>query len=308
MTDMSASTPPPLVRHVPGLVKEVAPIPGLKIILMGPPGSGKTHAIRTLIDAGLEVFCILTEPNAINTLTNMKGASEKYKSAIADGKLHWNFIQPSKSNWKNMLASAKKLQSFDLSALGKGPATDKKDFSQFLELLNVCADFKDQLTGKSYGPIDDFDPNKQVLVIDSLSGINTMCMSLVCGSKPVRTLPEWGAAIQTELGFLDNLTFGILSHVVVIAHITRTTDEVLGGIKVMVNGLGSKAPQEIPKNFTDCILAKRDADTFSWSTVEVGTDTKATTLAFGSKLDPSFVPLIQTWRDRLVLTQGLPAS
>lgn len=288
------------------VVPDVTPptIPGLKIILMGPPGSGKTHAIRTLIDADLEVFCILTEPNAINTLTNLTGASDAYKAAIADGKLHWNFIQPAKSNWANMKASATKLMNFDLSALGKGPATDKKDFAQFLELLSVCADFKDQLTDKSFGPVDDFDPSKQVLVIDSLSGINTMCMAMVTGSKPVKTLPEWGAAINTELGFLDNLTFGILSHVVLIAHITRTTDEVLGGIKVMVNGLGSKAPQEIPKNFTDCILAKRDVDVFSWSTVEVGTDTKATTLKFGSKLDPSFVPLIATWRERLALTQA----
>lgn len=278
-------------------------IPGLKMILMGSPGTGKTHAIRTLIDAGLEVFCILTEPNAINTLMNMEGASDAYKSAIEDEQLHWNFIKPANAGWDVMKASANKLINFDLAALAKGSATDKKDHAQYLEVLNICADFKDELTGKSYGAVDEFDPQERVLVIDSLSGLNTMFLSMVCGSKPTKTLPEWGAAIDAELRFLDNLTFGIMSHVVLIAHITRTVDEVQGGIKTMVNGLGNKAPQEIPKNFTDCILAKRDADAFSWSTVEVGTETKATTLKFGSKLQPSFVPLINTWRERLALTQ-----
>lgn len=278
-------------------------IPGLKIILMGSPGTGKTHAIRTLIDAGLEVFCILTEPNAINTLMNMEGASLAYKSAIAYKRLHWNFIKPANQSWDSMKASATKLISFDLATLAKGAATDKKDHSQFLEVLNVCADFKDDLTGESYGAVDDFDPQEKVLVVDSLSGLNTMFLSMVCGSKPTKTLPEWGAAIDAELRFLNNLCFGIMCHVVLIAHITRTVDEVQGGIKTMVSGLGNKAPQEIPKNFTDCILAKRETTEFSWSTVEASTETKATTLKFGSKLQPSFVPLMNVWRERLALTK-----
>lgn len=278
-------------------------IPGLKIILMGPPGSGKTHSLRTLIDAGMEVFCLLTEPNAINTLTNMRGASDKYKSALKNGQLHWNFIQPAKAGWESMSKAATMIATFDLATLGKQPAPDKRDYMQFIEVLNVCANFKDEITGKEYGPVDNLDPRKQVLWLDSLSGFNTMFLSMICGSKPVRTLPEWGAAIDAELRFLNHLTFGILAHVVVVAHVTREVDEVLGGIRLMVSGLGKKAPQEIPKNFTDCILTKYAAGVFTWSTADSQAETKATTLVASEKMKPDFAPFISEWRSRLALTE-----
>ena len=36
--------------------------PGVNEMLVGATGSGKTYAIRTLVDAGLEVFVVATEP------------------------------------------------------------------------------------------------------------------------------------------------------------------------------------------------------------------------------------------------------
>lgn len=277
-------------------------IPGLKIILMGPPGSGKTHSIRTLIDADMEVFCILTEPNAINTLTNMRGASEKYKASLTNGKLHWHFVKPADAGWESMAKSARQISMFDLGTLQKQPAPDKRDYMQFIEVLNICANFKDELTGKELGPVDNLNPEAQVLVIDSLSGLNTMFLSMVCGSKPIKSQPEWGAAIDAELRFINHLTFGILSHVVLIAHVTREVDEVMGGIRIMVSGLGKKAPQEIPKNFTDCILAKHSAGTFTWSTADPSAETKSTTLVEGEKIKPDFGPLLRVWCERLALT------
>lgn len=277
---------------------------GLKIILMGIPGAGKTHTIRTLIDAGLETFCIITEPNAFNTLTNTDGASEAYKSAVAgDGMLHWKFIAPARATWQSMMKTAKLLTDYDLSSLQKMAPADKREHAQFMEILSTCANFKDELTGKEFGPIDALDPHKHAFVVDSLSGMNQMFLSHVVGTKPVKSQPEWGAAIEMELNFINHLTFGIPVHVVVMAHIARETDEVLGGIKTMVNALGKKAPQEMPKNFTDCILAKRDGGDYSWSTADLNVDTKATTLAPGGKYPPTFVPLIETWRKRVASTQ-----
>jgi len=279
-------------------------IPGLKIILMGIPGSGKTHAIRTLIDADMEVFCILTEPNAINTLTNMRGATDKYKASLTNGMLHWKFIAPALAGWESMKKAANLIATFDLGTLQGMPAGDKRDYMQFIEVLNQCANYKCELTGKEYGPIDNFDPQTQVVVIDSLSGLNRMFLSMICGSKPVKTLPEWGTAIDAEVNFVNHLTFGILAHVVIMAHVTRTVDEVQGGIKTMVNALGKSAPQEMPKNFTDCILAQEIAGEFSWSTATLNTETKATTLLLGEKFKPDFGPLISTWRERLALTEA----
>jgi len=281
----------------------VDPTMGLKIILMGPPGAGKTHSIRTLIDAGLEVFCILTEPNAINTLNNFRGASQAYIDSFKNGQLHYKFISPAAAGWASMIKSAKIISITDLGALQKMPAPDKRDYMQFVEILTQCSDFQDELTGKSYGPVDNFDPRTQVLVIDSLSGLNKMCLSMVCGSKAVRSQPEWGVAIDHELGFCDNLTCGMLSHVIIMAHVIQETDSVMGGIKTMVNGLGKKAPQELPKNFTDCIFANEEGGVFSWTTMDPRIQTKSTTLVAGKNLKPDFAPLFAEWNKRLALTQ-----
>ena len=277
-------------------------IPGLKIILMGPPGTGKTHSIRTLIDADMEVFCILTEPNAINTLTNMTGASDKYKASITNGKLHWKFIPPADAGWESMKKSATLISLYDLGTLQGQASSDKRDYMQFIEILSQCTNFKCELTGKEYGPIDNLNPETQILVIDSLSGLNKMFLTMICGSKPVKTLPEWGTAIDAEANFIDHLTYGILSHVVIIAHVQRTVDEVQGGIKTMVSALGNKYPQEMPKNFTDCILTSHDGGEFLWSTAKLNTETKATTLVAGEKIKPDFGPFIKIWRERLALT------
>ena len=270
---------------------------------MGRPGSGKTHSIRTLIDAGLEVFCIITEPNAINTLTNMTGASDAYKSAIADKRLHWQFIQPANPGWDSLKKSARLITTYSISDLQKLPGMEKIHYAQFIEVLDCCSDFKDDLSGESFGPIEHFDPKTQVLVIDSLSGLNTMFLNLVVGAKPIRTLPEWGVAIDNELRFIDHLCYGIPCHVVIMAHIDRQIDEVMGGIRKMVNALGKKAPQEMPKSFTDVILANEDAGKFSWSTSDSQTDTKATTGPATASFSPSFVPLIEIWRERVLLTE-----
>ena len=270
---------------------------GLKVILMGVPGCGKTHALRTLIDSGLEVFGIITEPNAFNTIQNLDGASQAYKDAVnGNGKLHLQYIPPAKATWESMTKAAKMITTYDMASIGKMPAADKAQHTQFLSVLSTCADFKDG--DKSYGPIDQFNPDTQAVFLDSLSGLNKMFLSHVCGTKPVKTLPEWGCAIDMEINFLEHLCFGIPCHVIVTAHLAREVDEVLGGIRTTVNALGRKAPQEIPKYFTDTILAKREGSDFTWSTADHGVDTKATTIKPSGKHPPTFLPLIETWRNR----------
>jgi len=37
-------------------------LPGFNVMLMGPAGSGKTHALGTLVDSGIEVFYLALEP------------------------------------------------------------------------------------------------------------------------------------------------------------------------------------------------------------------------------------------------------
>ena len=45
---------------------------GFKVLLLGETGSGKTYSLRTLLDAGLEVFVIATEPGLLEVLGDLK--------------------------------------------------------------------------------------------------------------------------------------------------------------------------------------------------------------------------------------------
>ena len=42
--------------------EESSMLPGVNVLLMGPAGTGKTHSLGTLADAGVELFYLGLEP------------------------------------------------------------------------------------------------------------------------------------------------------------------------------------------------------------------------------------------------------
>lgn len=257
--------------------------PGVNVLLMGAPGTGKTHALRTLVDAGLEVFIIFTEPGM------------EVLSDTDPDQVHWNYVAPAQPDWDVMAKNAKLVNQFDNATLQKLPGMNKQAYSQFIDVITICADFKCERTGKSYGPIDAFGTDK-AFVFDSLSGLNIMCLDLVVGGKPIRTLPDWGIAMDNEEKFLNKLCLGTTCHFILCTHIDRQVDEVLGGIKLMVSALGSKLGPKVPRFFSDVIMTVQQAGEFTWSTASAGADTKARNLPWEDKQNPSFVPIINQWR------------
>lgn len=260
-------------------------IPGVNVLLMGAPGTGKTHAIRTLVDAGLEVFVLFTEPGM-----EVLGDTDPEK-------VHWKYIAPANVGWDTFLKNAKSVNQFDAATLQKMPGMNKQAYSQFIDVLNTCQDFHCDRCNKSFGAIDEFGPDR-AFVFDSLSGLNIMLLDLVVGGKPLRTLPDWGMAMDNEEKFLNKLCLGTACHFVLTTHIDRQVDEVLGGIKLMVNALGKKLGPAIPRFFSDVIHTVREGGEFSWSTASPGADTKARNLPWKDKQQPSFVPIIDQWRNQ----------
>lgn len=258
-------------------------IPGVNTLLMGAPGTGKTHAIRTLVEAGLEVFVLFTEPGM-----EVLGDTDPEQ-------VHWHYIPPADVGWDTFIKNAKSVNTFDAAALQKMPGMNKQAYSQFIDVLNVCQDFTCQRCSKEFGSIDQFGTDK-VFVFDSLSGLNIMLLDLVVGGKPLRTLPDWGIAMDNEEKFLNKLCLGTTCHFVLTAHIDRQVDEVLGGIKIMASALGKKLPAQIPRFFSDVIMTVREGDTFTWATASAQADTKARNLPWKDQQDPSFKPIIDNWR------------
>ena len=114
----------------------------------------------------------------------------------------------------------------------------------------------------------------------------------------MKTLPQWGAAMDIELQLVNKCCYDTHSWFVLTAHLDRLVDELHGGFLIQVNALGRKNAPEMPKNFDDVILVKKEGDRFSWSTAATGVATKPTYLPLSDNLPPTFAPMVEAWRAR----------
>lgn len=262
-----------------------SPIPGLKIMLCGGIGSGKTTAIRTALDAGLEVFVIFTEPS-MTTLSD-----------LPTDKVHWHYLPAAKQGWGDMISSAKKINTLSFKALAEMGDIGKSNHKEFIELLTCLSDFTDDRTGVSFGPVDSWGTDR-ILIIDSLSGISMMAMHLVTGSKPVKSLADWGVAIDNLERLVNKLCMDLQCHFAITAHMERETDEVSGGIHLMPSTLGRKLPAKMGRYFDEVLMTRLDSGKYYWAGTYPNADLKSRHLPSGDKHPPSYAPLISAWKKR----------
>jgi hypothetical protein len=218
-------------------------------------------------------------------------------SDIPSSKLHWHYIPPAGPDWSAMIDSASKINKLSFKALTEMGDINKGQYTEFLQLLTCLSNFTDDRTGQTFGPVDSFGLDKAV-VIDSLSGLNDMAMNLVAGSKPVKSMADWGVAMDNLERIITKLTTDVPCTMVLTAHLEREVDEVTGGTTTMASTLGRKLAPRLPRFFSDVIVSRREGTEFFWSTAMLNTDTKARNVALSDKLIPSFVPLLAKWKDR----------
>lgn len=265
-----------------------SPIPGFKVALTGEYGGGKTTSIRTLVEAGLEVFCIFTED------------SRGLLNDIPSDKLHWCYIPPAEIDWDIMLDGMRKQNSLPLDALTKLNDPNKRHFDQLMKVVEACKNFKDERTGKEYGDVTTWNTDR-VLFIDSMTGLNKMAMDLVVGNKPIVAQADWQMAQNNVENLVSRWTSGLLCHFVITAHVEREVDEVSGGIKLMLSTLGKKLAPKLPRKFDEVVLAKwvgPNAKDFIWSTADMNMTLKNRYLPKDPKLQPSFKPLVELWKQK----------
>lgn len=291
-----ATNPPSAPTAVPTAVQG---LPGLNCLLMGPAGTGKTHAIGTLVDAGIEVFYVALEPGLESLLGYWVD-----RGLPVPANLHWHIVKGPDASFAELLDTATKINTMSLEMLSKLQDTNRSKYNQFRSLYEVLNNFVDQRTGQAYGPVDKFDTTRAV-AIDGLTGVNTASMLSVIGGKPVRSTPDWGLAQQQVETLLNKLCNNMRCHFILLAHVEREKDEVLGGIKLMVSTLGNKLAPKIPAMFSDVILTVREGDKWKWDTANPMADLKTRNLAVSQNLPPSFAPILAKWRARDAAIRGV---
>lgn len=257
-------------------------LPGVNVLLMGPSGTGKTTALKTLIDyPGIEVFALFTEPRY------------DILGPYLD-KIHWRYIAPATPSWGALSSAAKMVNTMSNDALQKLNSISGPEYLQYVDVLALCNNFIDQ-HGKEFGDVLTW-PNNRVFVLDGLTGLSKMARKLKAGTKPILTQPDWGVCMTMIQEFVDTLVMGTFCHFILIGHVEKEVDEITGGGKTMVSTMGRKLAPLIPPNFGDVIQAKKDGNSFTWSTAEPQTDLKGGFLPNNGKLAPSFAPLLDQWK------------
>lgn len=267
------------------MTNPVSPLPGIKVLLIGGPGSGKTHALRTFIDAGITPYCIFTE-NSYDVLGD-----------VPPDKLGWVYRMPVKEDMGGLMDVVKKMGVMSFEQMTKMIDPKRGTDNRFYAMLEPMMEFHDERTGLYFGNAGLWGTGR-ALVFDSLSGLSKAAISLVAGTRPALGPSDYGMAQKPLEALINQLCTALRCHVAVIAHAEQETDPINGGTKITASSVGKALAPVIPRYFTDVIYSKRVGAEFFWDTADPRADLKARNCPISQKLPPSFAPLIAAWKKR----------
>ena len=267
-------------------------LPGVNVLLMGPSGTGKTHALGTFVDTGIETCVLFLEAGKESLFGYWTD-----RGLPIPKNLHTHTLAAPKADFTTMLADAEKISTMSLDMLSKMVDPNKAKHDQFRLILTALNKFIDERTGEDLGAVNTWGTNR-ALVIDGMAGLGRAAMSLVIGGKAVRNQSDWGIAQDQVEKILRMLCDGCQCHFILLAHVERETDMVLGGVKLMVSTLGKALAPKIPTMFSDVILTNRTGKEWTWDTASALADVKTRNLEIKAGLTPSFAPIIAKWMSR----------
>lgn len=272
-------------------------------ILLGDVGAGKTDSLLTYIDAGLDLFVLVTEPTGVDTL--LDAARRRTAAAARTGrpcdylsKLHYHLVKPGGLRMDTLIDQVKSVAVRDCSELQKIDAglLRKRDFPQYIEMLQSIADFHCDRTGERFGDVTTWGDTR-VFCIDSLTGLSHAVMKQVAGTRPTMTQPEYGVA-QNLIQELTTVLCGLNCFFALTAHMEFEYDELAQRSSRMVSTIGRKLAPKIPVLFSECILASRKEGKFFFATDVPGVATKWRAMPQGANLPPTFKPLVDAYNKR----------
>lgn len=270
-------------------------LPGIKEWLIGESGSGKTHALRTLLRTEVQPLVLFTEPGMRSLAPCDNGACLICKDTRTLPAIPWTYVAAAPGDVDTQIAAAELINTKDQAFLSGMRDNNRKAYSQFVDVLKAIKNFTDS-SGKSWGPVHQWGTDR-ALVLDSWSGLGPMSLNLFCGKRPNYDLPDYGIAQKALFSLWQMLACQIRCHVIVLGHVERGLTESRTGQKQTISTIGNKLAPDLPKDADDMIFAERIEGTkFKWSTASPSVVTKARNLPLSDNLAPDFGPAIASWK------------
>lgn len=279
----AASTPAPL---------GTSPLPGLNVLLMGPSGTGKTHAIGTLVDSGIEVFYFAYEAGTESLLGYWTDRGQPVPK-----NLHITTVKAAQASFTEMADAARQVNQLSYDTLKKAIDPNRSKYNQFEQFLRAFNNVTEDVTAAKFGAVDSWGTGRAI-VVDGLTGMGDSVMKAVIGGKADRDQKDWGLAQNMLENAVRTLTSSCRCHFILIAHVERETDVVLGGSKISVSTLGKALPSKFPPMFSDVILSARVGKEFYWDTENPQADVKSRNLPISAKNQPDFRTIVAKWKSR----------
>lgn len=270
---------------------------------MGPSGTGKTSALVTYLAAGIETFVICTEPGGAESLLDWC----KHERLDVN-KLHWSTCLPAVSGWSGLEAMTEEIsgKNFQQIADNKNGIGKDKTRPAAMRILKQFQNFECERTGQSFGDITTWEDDR-ALCLDSLSGLSDMAWALTVGHKPTAAQGEWNIAQNWIADLLRKIVSDRRCFFTMTSHVEKEMNELTGVNQIMVSTLGRKLAPRIPKYFSEVVYAERTPK-FKWSTSDTRVDLKNRALTFSGDLPPSFVPIVNAYRERKKALSTQPQS
>ncbi len=271
---------------------DTSTLPGPNVLLMGGGGTGKTYSLATLVEAGVEVFYLSIEQGMESLLGYWTDAGKPIPP-----NLHWHKIEPPKMSFADFAAQATRVNTLALKTLAEAPDPNRHVHNLWIKLSEALFDFPDDRTGKKFGAVDSWGPGR-ALAIDGLTGMAAAAMSCVVGSRPVWNPMDYQVGQKQVQGLLRLICDHCKCWFILLAHVEKEIDPVVGGMNITVSAIGKALAPLIPPMFSDVAYCKREGKAWTWNTAMAGVDAKARNLAWADGLPPDFRPLYKVWEAR----------
>lgn len=213
---------------------------GVKQVLFGPLGSGKTGSICTLLKYWDEVpitpVVLAHDPNAISTLRNV---CEKLN--VDFSKIIFYYFPESDSDWSAIHSYMDRVAHLDYDGISKMPYTDSKREMAAPYMNFLFKMMQERINGV---PITNLDPLKYWVFHDGLSHITRMSVEMAVGAKPTLHQGEWNVAQKSLITLIKPFVAGRCNYTL-ISHEEREINEISGLQQITLSAVAKKNAAQV---------------------------------------------------------------